>query len=64
MAAETVKLWLTRDRTGASLWRRRPRYCFGSNAYWNGGEALPLDDDAFANLHVGACVQVEVSIPE
>lgn len=64
MAAHSIHLWLTRDHAGTNLWRHRPKYCFGSDVYYNGGETLTLAEDAFSHLHLGACVQVEVSIPE
>lgn len=64
MAAAPVRLRLTRDRAGVNLWRRRPKYVFGDEVYFNGGETMTLPEDAFPHLHAGACIQVEVVQPE
>ena len=62
MSAETVTLWLTKDHAGVNLWRHRPKYCFGTDVYFNGGETLTLAEGAFPKLHQGACVQAAVSV--
>lgn len=61
MSAETVTLWLTKDHAGVNLWRHRPKFCFGSAVYYNGGETLTLAEGAFPALSTGACVRARVA---
>lgn len=60
-AKTTIRIWLTRDRTGLQLWRTYPSFDNEANAFY-GGEMLHLLDHGEYDIAMNFCVAIEIPL--